>query len=244
VPFRETGSRPEPLVEIVGKKRLGSTMRKAIIHSEFNNKEQVDLSQLQEALRKRTRELNCLYTVLEIVNRSGMALEQRLQQIADALPLGWHCSGMASARVVFDGKSYRSNPFAGGPCRQVANIIVNGSKAGMIEVRYGKEGPDHGEGPFLRTDKDLINAIGKRISRFIERRRAEQEKEIALEKLQEALTKILSGFLPICAKCKKIRDDKTEWVEIEVYIRDRTEVEFSHSICPKCAKELYPELNL
>ena len=219
-------------------------MSKALIHSESDKRERADYSHLQEALRKRTRELNCLYTVLEIVNRSGMALEQRLQQIVQALPMGWHCSGMASARVVFEGKTYRSNPFAGGPCRQIANIIVNGSKAGMIEVRYGKEGPDQDEGPFLRSDKDLISAVAKRISRFVERRRAEQEKKIALEKLQEALTKILGGFLPICAKCKKIRDDETEWVEIEAYIRDRTEVEFSHSICPKCAKELYPELNV
>jgi len=219
-------------------------MSKALIYSDSDKSEGAGYSHLQEALRKRTRELNCLYTVLEIVNRSGMALEQRLQQIADALPMGWHCSGIASARVVFEGKTYRSNPFAGGPCRQVADIIVNGSKAGMIEVRYGKEGPDHNKGSFLRTDRDLISAVGKRISRFIERRRTEQEKEIALEKLQEALTKILGGFLPICAKCKKIREHETKWVEIEAYIRDRTDVEFSHSICPTCAKELYPELNL
>lgn len=64
--------------------------------------------------------------------------------------------------------------------------------------------------------------------------------------LQEALAKIkvLSGFLPICASCKKIRDDKGYWNQIESYIRDHSEVEFSHSICPDCAKKLYPEFNL
>ncbi|MDY6955232.1 MAG: hypothetical protein SWE60_27330, partial [Thermodesulfobacteriota bacterium] len=219
-------------------------MSHGLIHRQGEKSQGAGYSHLQEALRKRTRELNCLYTVLEIVNRSGLDLEQRLQQIADALPLGWHRAGLASARVVFEGKTYRSNPFSGGPCRQVADLIVNGCKAGMIEVRYGKEGRDRDEGPFLRTDRDLINAIGKRISRFIERRKAEQEKEMALKKLQEALTRILSGFLPICAKCKKIRDDKSKWVEIEAYIRDRTDVEFSHSICPTCAKELYPDLHV
>lgn len=62
--------------------------------------------------------------------------------------------------------------------------------------------------------------------------------------LQEALAKIktLSGLLPICASCKKIRDDKGYWNRIETYISDHSEAEFSHSICPECTKKLYPEL--
>lgn len=51
----------------------------------------------------------------------------------------------------------------------------------------------------------------------------------------------LSGLLPICASCKKIRDDRGYWSQIELYIRNHSEVEFSHSICPECAKKLYPE---
>ncbi|MCW5201703.1 MAG: cache domain-containing protein [Candidatus Electrothrix communis] len=64
------------------------------------------------------------------------------------------------------------------------------------------------------------------------------------EKLQEAMSqvKILSGFLPICASCKKIRDDKGYWSQIETYIRKYSEAEFSHGICPDCAAKLYPEL--
>lgn len=64
------------------------------------------------------------------------------------------------------------------------------------------------------------------------------------EKLQSALSEVkeLSGMLPICASCKKIRDDKGYWNQIESYIRDHTRAEFSHGICPDCAKELYSEL--
>jgi hypothetical protein len=51
----------------------------------------------------------------------------------------------------------------------------------------------------------------------------------------------LEGMLPVCASCKKIRVAKDEWQQIEAYIRDRSEAEFSHSICPDCAKKLYPE---
>jgi signal transduction histidine kinase len=61
--------------------------------------------------------------------------------------------------------------------------------------------------------------------------------------LEKALSevKLLSGFLPICASCKKIRDDKGYWNQIESYIQQHSEAEFSHSICPGCAKKLYPE---
>jgi len=65
------------------------------------------------------------------------------------------------------------------------------------------------------------------------------------EELQRAQSKIkiLNGFLPICSHCKKIRDDKGYWNQIESYIRDHSEAEFTHGICPICAKEFYPDLD-
>jgi hypothetical protein len=67
---------------------------------------------------------------------------------------------------------------------------------------------------------------------------------VTIENLKDALNqvKLLSGFLPICASCKKIRDDKGYWNQIESYIREHSEVEFSHGICPDCAEKLYPDL--
>lgn len=67
-----------------------------------------------------------------------------------------------------------------------------------------------------------------------------------IESLQVALKKVklLSGFLPICSSCKKIRDDKGYWNQIELYIRDHSEAEFSHSICPECAEKLFPRPKL
>lgn len=66
-----------------------------------------------------------------------------------------------------------------------------------------------------------------------------------IQELQMALgdVKTLSGLLPICASCKKIRDDKGYWNQIEVFIRDRSDAEFSHGICPDCIQQLYPELH-
>ena len=71
---------------------------------------------------------------------------------------------------------------------------------------------------------------------------SEQEKLIF--ELKEALSKVkqLSGMLPICASCKKIRDDKGYWNQIESYIHEHSEAEFSHSMCQECANKRYPEI--
>ena len=69
------------------------------------------------------------------------------------------------------------------------------------------------------------------------------EKSEVIFELHKALDKVktLSGFLPICASCKKIRDDKGYWNQIEAYISEHSEAEFSHGICPECSKKLYPD---
>ena len=72
---------------------------------------------------------------------------------------------------------------------------------------------------------------------------AEEERERLIRKLQDALANIktLSGLLPICFSCKQIRDDKGYWNQIDTYIRDHTDAEFTHGICPACMIKLYPD---
>lgn len=79
---------------------------------------------------------------------------------------------------------------------------------------------------------------------YYKTKKAEQDKLKLISQLQESLAKIkvLSGFLPICSSCKKIRDDKGYWNQIELYIREHSSADFSHGICPECAKKLYPDL--
>ena len=76
-------------------------------------------------------------------------------------------------------------------------------------------------------------------------KQSEEERTRLIRELQEALAnvKTLSGLLPICASCKKIRDDKGYWNQIETYLRTRTDATFTHGICPECSKILYPELH-
>jgi hypothetical protein len=71
--------------------------------------------------------------------------------------------------------------------------------------------------------------------------RSEAAKEELIGRLQDALqqVKTLSGLLPICSSCKKIRNDKGYWQQLEGYIREHSEAEFTHSICPECMEKLY-----
>ena len=88
----------------------------------------------------------------------------------------------------------------------------------------------------------LLNKHKRNFEIQVEKRTAElMEKNSALEKALREI-KQLSGLLPICASCKKIRDDKGYWKQIEAYISENSEAKFSHGICPECAAELYPEL--
>lgn len=79
-----------------------------------------------------------------------------------------------------------------------------------------------------------------------ERKEAEKQRDRLIWDLQKALTevKILSGLLPICSHCKKIRDDKGYWTQIESYIHEHSEAEFSHGICQECAKKHYPNMDI
>lgn len=86
-----------------------------------------------------------------------------------------------------------------------------------------------------REKAGLIDYIG-------ELKRAHEEKERLIRELQAALTdvKTLSGLLPICAHCKSVRDDKGYWQTVESFIRTHGDVDFSHSICPRCLQKHFP----
>jgi len=85
-----------------------------------------------------------------------------------------------------------------------------------------------------------IVSTGRDIS---DRKRAEQVREGLIAELRESMAKIktLSGLIPICASCKRIRDDRGFWSQIEHFIRANSDAEFSHGICPECVSRLYPD---
>ncbi len=98
----------------------------------------------------------------------------------------------------------------------------------------------------LKEQHDALQTINSEMHREMQERiQAQVDKDRLIVELKNALSKVktLSGLLPICASCKKIRDDKGYWNQIEHYIRSHSEAEFSHSICPECARKTLDELS-
>jgi PAS domain S-box-containing protein len=127
----------------------------------------------------------------------------------------------------------------------IVDISKNDSQEFVVESKEGRS--------FVVevTASNVTSSSGElagRMASFIDitkRKEIEADREKLISKLQDALNKIktLRGIIPICASCKKIRDDKGYWNQLESYIREHSEVVFSHGICPECSEKLYPDLD-
>ncbi len=97
---------------------------------------------------------------------------------------------------------------------------------------------------FILLSIGLVPICIRMASARVYRRKSEQKQRLLIRELRESLdnVKTLSGFIPICASCKKIRDDEGYWEQVESYISHHSGARFSHGICPDCAKKIYPEL--
>ncbi len=131
----------------------------------------------------------------------------------------------------------------------LVNKVFNEGKPEEIEVRVPLPS---GDTYYLTSVKPVLNESGEvetvicTSKNITNRKLSEVALKEAHDKLLEALKEIkaLSGLLPICTSCKKIRDDKGYWNQIEGYIQRHSEAQFSHGICPDCAKKIYPDLDI
>lgn len=111
-----------------------------------------------------------------------------------------------------------------------------------FRIKAGKDKVKYVQGIGVLERADSRNPVMKGVVQDItERKEYENEQKRLLSELQEAASRIktLSGLIPICANCKRIRDDKGYWRRIEKYIEERSEAEFTHSLCPDCEQLLY-----
>jgi HAMP domain-containing protein len=141
--------------------------------------------------------------------------------------------------------------------RALGAIAQRVAESGSLDSHAEVAGPDDVQAlaSSFNAMIDRVRSSKEHLERRVEERTADLsvaneellrlnlEKELAIVELKEALNKIstLRGLLPICASCKKIRDDKGYWNQIETYIMEHTEADFSHGFCPDCARELYGE---
>jgi len=122
----------------------------------------------------RVKELSCLLEISKLVQRPDISLEEILQGTVNLIPPGWQDPEVTCARIVFEGQEFRTENFRETAWKQTSDLIVNGERSGAVEVCYLQKKPEADEGPFLKEERDLINAIAERLGRISERRRAEE----------------------------------------------------------------------
>lgn len=127
-----------------------------------------------------------------------------------------------------------------------APLVLKNKTVGIIGLANKASDFDDNDAKMAAGFGELA-AIALQNSRNLdERHHAESQREKVIEDLKIALSEVkkLSGLLPICSTCKKIRDDKGYWNQIEAYIQEHSDAKFTHSICKECADKYYPEFDL
>ncbi len=122
-------------------------------------------------LGERVKEINCLYTLTRLVEQYD-SLEDIINGLAKAVPPSWQFPNITCCRITVLGKEYKSSSFVQTEWKQVAEIHSADQQIGRIEVFYLKPSPKESEGPFLKEEQHLLNALAERLGRVIERKQA------------------------------------------------------------------------
>lgn len=137
--------------------------------------EESDPSKVEWALRERIKELNCLYGVAQLAESVSDSIDEFLRRVVHILPASWQYPEITCARVVFKAKTYSTKGFKVTKWRQSARITVFNEPVGEVEVFYLQERPAYYEGPFLREERALLDAVAEHIGAVAMRLSAEKE---------------------------------------------------------------------
>ena len=163
-------------------------------------------------LRERVKELNCLLGIAKLVEVHDLSLEEILQGTAELLPPAWQYPEITCARIIMDEREYGTDNFRKSVWKQTADIVVHGRKKGAVEVCYMEKKPDCDEGPFVREERSLINAVAERLGRIAERKEAEVE----LQRYRKHLEDLVNE------KTTELRETNTK-LRLEIIGREKTQ---------------------
>lgn len=154
---------------------------------------ETDHPKVENALRERIKELNCLYGVSQLAERHFNSLENLLEELVNFLPHSWQYPEITCARIVYKENTYKSEGFKVTKWRQSSRIYVYSEPVGEVAIFYLEECPPADEGPFLAEERALLDALADQIGTIATRISAEMElqeinKQLSLERkaLQES----------------------------------------------------------
>jgi PAS domain S-box-containing protein len=145
-----------------------------------------ELKKKTHDIGERNKELKCLFAISILFEKKNISLEKIFQRIVNLIPPAWQYPEITCAQIIFTDTQYKTSNFEPSNWKQHSNILIDGKHTGTVEVYYLKEMPPIDEGPFLKEERDLIDEIAERITRFIERKEAEGKSKKFESQLQQA----------------------------------------------------------
>jgi hypothetical protein len=143
------------------------------------------LDDILRALQERAKELHCLYRVDEVLNRKDVEWSSALRELVQIMPLGWQYPDRCVARLTLEGRVFEPPDFQETAWGQHADIVFEGETAGEISVYYTERMPNADEGPFLKEERRLINAIAERVGYLLLQRQLRRALPISRDGAEE-----------------------------------------------------------
>lgn len=163
-----------------GQKKIASLERITAHRDKLKKK----VTLLKHELGERYKELKCIYNIFNILEHENN-LEKVIQDIVNIIPSSWQYPDITCSRIILEDREFKTHNFRESPYKQISNINIYGRKKGIVEIYYLEEKPFCDEGPFLKSERDLIKGISQTLGKIIERKRVDEEIKKSHEKLRE-----------------------------------------------------------
>ncbi len=170
------------------KTKLSTQAESAYKLREINQQLQASEEQMKTLnyhLTERAKELDCLYKLSELAAETNKSADEIFTEAVNLIPPAWQYPEITCAKITVENKEFTTDNFKETKWKQSSDIITSGKKNGSVEVYYLEEKPAIYEGPFLKEERDLIEAIGKQFGHIIEHKEAEIAQNNLLECLSE-----------------------------------------------------------
>jgi DNA-binding CsgD family transcriptional regulator len=172
--------------------------------------DEVEPTKLIIALRERIKELNCLYGIAHLAEQHSDSIEDLLRNLVNFLPFSWQYPEITCAKIIFEGKTYKSKEYKNSKWRQSARILVYNEPMGEVTISYLEERPPADEGPFLKEERALLDALALRIGTAAMRISAELELQETNKQLTLERTALQETNLALRTVLARIEEEKQE----------------------------------